>query len=76
MTNSEKGNLGAVLVGAGLALWLFFGAAAGFAVTGDDDLNRASTWVGFAAVLVCIGIGLALTVQYGRSKSMGRPQEK
>lgn len=68
MSDSDKGGIGAILVGIGLALWLFYGACAIFAVTGDESLNTATTWAGFAAALGCIGTGFPLVVRYGRSK--------
>lgn len=66
MRNSDKGGAGAILVGSGLALFLFFGASAIFAVTGDESLNTATTWAGFAAALGCIGSGFPLVVRYAR----------
>lgn len=72
MSDSDKGNIGTILVGIGLALLLFYGASAIFAVTGDESLDTASTWTGLAAALGCVGLGFPLVIRYGRSKPASR----
>ena len=72
MRNADKGEIGAILAGIGLALWLFYGAAAIFAITGDNDLNSAETWVGLVAAVIFIGSGFPLVIRYGRAARKGQ----
>ena len=66
LTADDKQTIGAMLTGAGLALWLYYGVLGSFSLS---DANAApQLWMGIALALVCVAVGVVFIFR-GRTKT-------
>lgn len=68
MALEDKEGLGAILCGLGLALCLFFGTCAVFALK-DASLNIARVWIGLGTGILSLTLGLPMLLTASRDRS-------
>lgn len=68
VTLEDQEGLGAILCGLGLALCLFFGSCAVFALE-DASLNTARVWIGLGAGILSLTLGLPMLLAAPRDRS-------
>lgn len=68
MTVEDKEGLGAILCGLSLALCLFFGSCAVFALE-DASLNIARVWIGLGTGILSLTLGLPMLLAASRDRS-------